>query len=129
MKLMEVMRLAKEFRRHGYSFKEIAGLFNTDAATARRLVGKGYSRAYHAKYMNPVEAARLLGCGVKRIRGLVRRGELTASNISEHPTRPRLIISRESLVEFLKRREVKTAQPVVRRQRRIATKSQRFTPG
>ena len=59
-----------------------------------------------ARYVTPPALAALWGCKPDKVLGFIRRGDLRAFDISQHPGvgRPRWRISTEAIEEFERRR-------------------------
>jgi excisionase family DNA binding protein len=70
-------------------------------------------------YLTPSEIAKLLRVSNEKVLGWIRRAELKAVNVSNGVALPRYRVSRESLDDFMKAREVPPPIPrSVRRGRR-----------
>lgn len=68
-------------------------------------------------YLTPPEIAKQLRVSSPKVLGWIRRGELSAVNVSDTGFRPRYRVSQQSLDEFLESREVQLPTPRVRRKR------------
>ena len=73
---------------------------------------------FDSPYLTPSEIAKLLRVSQDTVLGWIRRAELRAVNVGRGTTRARYRVSRESLDEFLRDREV---QPPSRTRRGNAT--------
>jgi hypothetical protein len=56
------------------------------------------------QFLTPPAVGRLLGCGSDKVLGLIRTGELRASNLASGSQRPRWKINPVDLQAFLERR-------------------------
>lgn len=68
-------------------------------------------------FLTPPEVAKMLRVSAEKVLGWIRQGELKAVNVSLR-TRPRYRISRKSLDDFLRLREVQPPPPRSRERRR-----------
>ena len=70
-----------------------------------------------AQYVSPPKAADILDCSPEKIIGFIKRGELRAVDLSNHPGmgKPRYRIDKDDLDAFLKTREVVPRQQTRRR--------------
>lgn len=68
--------------------------------------------------LTPTEIAKLLKVSPETVIGWIRKGELLGVNVGSGTRRARFRVSRESLDEFLRRREVQPPAPRQRRRRR-----------
>ena len=73
-------------------------------------------------HVTPRDVSRQLGVGVEPILVWIHRAELIASNISNSPSRPRWIIAKSDLADFL---EARSNRPPTKAKRSPSSKTTR----
>ena len=96
--------------------EESTRLFIAETAEAvASIVLADLRRAPQPDYLTPADVATMLKTSPETVLRWIRKCELRASNLNKPGTRPRWIIERSAVSEFLKKREPQPPQKRTRR--------------